>query len=617
MSTNTVADTYRSLKELLRTVLHSFSGPEQTSTTTSEVITPPADKMDIDQMSRNPSTALSQIPGKLPNSTINENIDPLPIAQAALVRLRLMDEALLTGDTLWRDIFAFTGTTRTFNGIERIQSTWKELTKLHQPYNFKIAPQGGATIVHAMPTLSWIQVRFSFKTQATPSLNCTGLMRLIPGEHQDWKIWLLTTILQGIEGFPNVDTLRPATNWDSGRPLTPVSDTGEAEIQNCIIIGAGMSGLCLAGYMKAVGCPAIILERNDRVGQTWEERYDSVSIHTSRACGQLPFENVWGPEYPYHLNVKQLVDGYTKWVKKYLPNEIWTSTELIKAYWNAKEHNWSLAIRQNGTDREIKTRHLVFALGLCSLKYMPEFPNREAYKGVVLHGSEYKNAEQWKGMKGVIIGAANTGHDCADDMLKAGLGSVTMVQRGDTPVLPVEYYSKIYDSVYNDDMPTHVSDTMMVSTPNPITRLMAMRGIGKMMSMEPERFEALEKQGFKTVHAENFDLYHCLLERFGSHYIDVGVSKKIADGMIKVKSDALITGFYERGLTFSDGSILEADVIIFATGYEGNMKVLAAPMLEESVTSKLHDYWNVDDEGEIRGAWKPIGRELHLLLCYC
>lgn len=568
--------------------------------------------MDHNKASHNPATPLSQVFGTIPHSVINENVDPLPIAQAALVRLRMMDEALLSEETMWRDVFAFTGTTRTFHGVERIQSTWKELTAFHQPHDFKIAPQGGVTVARPNPALSWIQVKFSFRTSSTPNLTCIGLMRLVPGDRGDWKLWLLTTILQQIDGFPSVDYLEPTAGWETDRPPTPPSDSAEPDVQNCVIIGAGMSGLCLAGYMKAVGCPAIILERHDRIGQQWWDRYDSVSIHTSRSCGQLPFENIWGSEYPYHLGVKDLVEGYLKWVKKYLPNEIWTSTELIKAHWNEEDSNWTLAIRQRGVERSIKTKHLVFALGLCSLKYMPEFPNREAYNGTVLHGSEYKNAHAWKGMKAVVVGAANTAHDCADDMLKVGLSSVTMVQRGATPVLPVEYYSKIYDGVYNDNVPTNVSDTMMVSVPNGITRLMAMRGIGSMMKTEPERFEALEKQGFKYVRAEDFDLYHCLLERFGSHYIDVGVSKKIADGLIKVKSDALITGFNEKGLSFDDGSTLEADVIIFATGYEGNMKVLAAPMLEESVVSKLHDYWNVDDEGEIRGAWRPIGRKLDL-----
>ena len=327
----------------------------------------------------------------------------------------------------------------------------------------------------------------------------------------------------------------------------------------------------------------------------------------------LPFENIWGPEYPYHLSKKDLVEGYRNWANKFLPNEIWLSTELIKARWNDDDKSWKLEMRQHGKVRELKTKHLVFALGLCSMKYMPEFPNREAYKGIVLHGSEYRNAKEWRGKRAVIVGAANTGHDCADDMLKAGVSSITIVQRSPTPVLPVEYYSKVYDGVYNDNMPITLSDTMMVSNPTAITRLMAKRILGKMMTEQQERFDALERQGFRVIHAQDFDLYNSLLERFGSHYIDVGVSKKIADGLIKVKSGVQITHFTDSGLAFEDGTTLDADVIIFATGYEGNMKLLAAPLLEEHVASKLHDYWKVDDEGEIRGAWKPIGRKCFLV----
>jgi len=47
---------------------------------------------------------------------------------------------------------------------------------------------------------------------------------------------------------------------------------------------------------------------------------------------------------------------------------------------------------------------------------------------------------------------------------------------------------------------------------------------------------------------------------------DVGASEMIADGKIKVKSDSELERFTERGVLFKDGSELEADVIIIATG---------------------------------------------------
>jgi len=397
---NRFQETYRSLIDALRAALSGSIISEPTKKLRNGQLTPPDEEMDIDRHdfgSKNPAAPISQLPGKLPNCTINENLDPLPIAQAALIQLQLADKGLLTDDTLWRDIYAFTGTTRTFNGVDRIIATWKELTALHQPCDFKIAPQGGVTVMRPMPTLSWIQVKFSFRTQAIPSMSCTGLMRLVPGEQEDWKIWTLVTLLQGIDGFPNVDHLEPVMDWQSENLPTPISESSESEIQNCVIIGAGMSGLCLAGYMKALGCDAVILERLDRIGQTWEERYDSVSIHTSRGCGQLPFEPVWGPEYPYHLNVNHLVEGYTKWVKKYAI-DIWLSTTLLKSHWNETTSIWTLSILQRGITREIKTRHLVMALGLCSLKNMPTFPNRSSFKGTVLHAEDYKRSKDWKGL---------------------------------------------------------------------------------------------------------------------------------------------------------------------------------------------------------------------------
>jgi hypothetical protein len=195
----------------------------------------------------------------------------------------------------------------------------------------------------------------------------------------------------------------------------------------------------------------------------------------------------------------------------------------------------------------------------------------------------------------------------ANDMLEAGLDSITMVQRGRTPVLPVEYYHKIYDKIYNDDVPVHVSDAGSLTMPTAIARKMAIMMITKFSSEEPERFDSLERNGFRVDRC--MDLYQCLLERFGGHYLDVGVSKKISQGLIKVKGDAPLTGFTETGLTFGDGSTLDADVIVFATGFEGNMRLAAADLVGPEVGDKLDDWWGVDSEGELRGGWKPIGRK--------
>jgi cation diffusion facilitator CzcD-associated flavoprotein CzcO len=333
-----------------------------------------------------------------------------------------------------------------------------------------------------------------------------------------------------------------------------------------------------------------------------------VKIHTSRSVGQLPFEPpIWGPEYPYHLSIKDLDEGYNKFVKRY-NIDVWLSTNLEKARWNDKTQSWTLRINQHGMIRELKTRHLVMAIGGGGqVPKLPQLANRGSFKGTVLHSAKYKHSRAWKGLRGVVIGTANSGHDVANDMLQADLKSVTMVQRGRTPVLPVEYYSKIYDPMFNDKIPVAISDMTTQIQPTAVTRLMALTAVKKMASQEPERFDALERQGFRV---ERFvDIYQCLYERFGSHYLDVGVSQKIGQGLIKMKSDAALTGFTETGLTFDDGSVLEADVVVFATGFEGNMRLAVADIVGQEVSDRLDDYWRVDCEGELRGVWKPIGRK--------
>ncbi len=82
-------------------------------------------------------------------------------------------------------------------------------------------------------------------------------------------------------------------------------------------------------------------------------------------------------------------------------------------------------------------------------------------------------------------------------------------------------------------------------------------------------------------------------------------------GQIKMKSDSAIARYAEDGLVFEDGSKIEADVIIYATGFAGNMRNSVRDLFGEGVASQVEDFWGLDAEGEIKGAFKPSGRKYH------
>ena len=168
-------------------------------------------------------------------------------------------------------------------------------------------------------------------------------------------------------------------------------------------------------------------------------------------------------------------------------------------------------------------------------------------------------------------------------------------------------YRHFFDPLYNATSNTEISDRESLSFPSVISHLQARAGVRALSPFYAEHFDGLERVGFKTDRLP--ELYHIIYERQGGHYLDVGVSQKTEDGLIKMKSDAAVSHYTKTGLAFSDGSELEADVVMFCTGFEGNMRLMVAEIVGEEVAEQLEDYWSLDKEGEIRGAWKPIGRK--------
>ena len=80
----------------------------------------------------------------------------------------------------------------------------------------------------------------------------------------------------------------------------------------------------------------------------------------------------------------------------------------------------------------------------------------------------------------------------------------------------------------------------------------------------------------------------------------------IIDGKIGLKSDSAIKEFTKTGLEFEDGSTLDTDVVVFATGF-GDYRDGFRNILSKDLGSKVKRIWGLDSSGEPRGAWRDIG----------
>ncbi|KAK2739782.1 hypothetical protein FQN57_006479 [Myotisia sp. PD_48] len=542
------------------------------------------------------SRIINSLPGSLPTAPIDEDTDPVTVASAYVSNLSQLSAADLTENALWRDQFALTGNSRTFHTPDQILTAWNDTGAVHKPSDFKPIPNS-ERVVRLGSESAWVEARYSFKTNGSPITYCSGFISLTPDGKGGWRIWLLRTMLERLDGQPDVDTLETKEQRvASGQNGHDKRDASETDFE-CIVVGAGQGGLGAAGRLQSQGISTLLIERNPKVGDNWMFRYESAKLHTVRNYAHLPFERTFGPEYPEFLTKFVLADAYQEWVKRY----------DITGTWDDEKKHWTIRVIKEGKEEVVlKTKHLVLAVGTCGqIPTMPQLQGREKFKGTILHSVNYTTAYRWSGQEGVVVGAANTAHDVAEDMLAAKLSSVTMVQRGETYVLPIEHYHKYTSGLFNDTMPTELADRHLFTNPLAIGRLATGHHLHAMARADSERYESLERAGFLTERYGDI-LYH-INERGGGHYMDVGASKKIAQGLIKIKSNANLVGYAEDGLLFDDGSKLKANVVIFTTGFVGTIRDSIAVMLGQNIADQVEEFWGLDEEGELHGAFKPTG----------
>lgn len=375
-----------------------------------------------------------------------------------------------------------------------------------------------------------------------------------------------------------------------------------------LIVGGGQAGLSTAAWCKSYGLQYVVLEKNARVGENWTKRYESAKLHTSQRFNDLPFGPTFTKDDPEYLTTQALAMGYRRFVDQF-GIDVWTSCRLVEpASYDSTKKKWTANIVHNDTVYTISAYHIVLCTGLGgTIPLRPSCPGREAYQGTTLHSAEYTNANAFRGKRGVVIGSANTGHDIARDMLEAELSEVTMVQRGATYVVERSHFKELFGIIWNDKMSQEYSDRLFWSTPTGVSRLMTNAFFHPKADADIAKWAALDKAGFNV--DSKGDFIDHLLVRFGGHYMDCGVSQMIADGKIHVRNDSSVTRYTPTGLAFSDDSEIEADLIVWATGFEKDIRPSVAPVIGDELTTQLRDYWGVDEEGEVKGAFVQSGVE--------
>ena len=146
-----------------------------------------------------------------------------------------------------------------------------------------------------------------------------------------------------------------------------------------------------------------------------------------------------------------------------------------------------------------------------------------------------------------------------------------------------------------------------MSIPNPIAKRLQIDATEEMMRRDGPLLRSLTAANFAIDSGpDGAGLFMKYLSRGGGYYIDVGASQLIADKKIKIKQGQEVKAIKAHSLVFADDSELEADEIIFATGYQ-NMRQTAKKIFGDELADRVHDVWGFDEEGETKAMWRKSG----------
>jgi putative flavoprotein involved in K+ transport len=184
----------------------------------------------------------------------------------------------------------------------------------------------------------------------------------------------------------------------------------ESERVETVVIGGGQAGLSVGYHLAQRRRPFVILEANERIGDSWRRRWDSLRLFTPARYDALPGLTLPGRGhwFPSKDEVADYLEAYA--ARFQLP--VLTGVRVDRL-----SRNGSDFVVEAG-DRVFEAGTVVVAMGTYQGPWVPPFAD-ELDPGIVqLHSAEYRNPSQLQQGNVLVVGAGNSGAEIAVEVVK-------------------------------------------------------------------------------------------------------------------------------------------------------------------------------------------------------
>lgn len=384
-----------------------------------------------------------------------------------------------------------------------------------------------------------------------------------------------------------------------------------------IIVGAGLSGICMGIRLKQAGVPFTIIEKNRHLGGTWyENTYPDCRVDTPSHFYCFSFApNDWSRHFSDQREVLAYLERCARDFR--ILEHIRFQTEATEAVYEAGEARWRVTLRDaQGQTEEVRCNILVPAVGQLTHAAFPDVPGLQTFAGALMHSSRWNADVQLEGKRVVMVGTGASGIQIGPAVAEKA-AHFTVIQRTPHWVmhnpnyhLPitsgsrwayhnVPYYrqwirfqlfwatgDRIHDTLRKDPNWPHADVSL-----NARNHEMREALIAYARSKVGHRPDLLEKV------IPSYPPYGKRMLR-DNHWFDMLLKPHVS-----LYNDEIAEVLPDR-VRLNGGEEIEADVLIFATGFQAARMIVSPAIINASGTS-LRYIWGDEEPRAFLGVAVP------------
>jgi putative flavoprotein involved in K+ transport len=191
---------------------------------------------------------------------------------------------------------------------------------------------------------------------------------------------------------------------DAGQTAKPYFRLMSGQLET-VIVGGGQAGLAVGYHLSQLGRSFLILDENERTGDSWRTRWDSLQLFTPAYLNALP-----GLRFPGSQSRASTKDEMADYLEAYatrfdLPIRRGSRVDSVS-------RNADRFVVTSGKDR-FETDNVVLATGGYQAAFVPDFASDLDVGIFQLHSSDYRGPSQLRDGDILVVGAANSGAEIA------------------------------------------------------------------------------------------------------------------------------------------------------------------------------------------------------------